>query len=227
MKGLKLMILAAIALAASSCATIYKNSNLDRESSNLQTMAIVPFNVYIKAPKSTKNRSIELDVKTQLDEGLRLQNEVYTRLLQKNTLLNVSIQDISLTNAKIAEAGFTPGNLKSISKDKLAELLGVDMVLSGDIFQKKPMTTGGAIAIGVATTIVTPVGLILPFVIPINEVNMDVNLHKKKESILMWKYHHTLSGGVSSTPENIGNIMVKEVVQKFPFIKKKKDMKKN
>lgn len=227
MKGLKLMILATMIFVVSSCATIYKNSNLDRESSTLQTMAIVPFNVYIKAPKSSKNRSMELDVKTQLDEGIRLQNEVYTRFLQQNTLLNISIQDVSLTNAKIAEAGYTPGNLKSISKDKLAELLGVDMILSGDVFEKKPVSTGGAIAIGVATTIVTPMGLILPFVIPINEVNMDVNLHKKSESILMWKYHHTLTGGVSSTPENIGNLMVKEVVNKFPFVKKKKAIKKN
>lgn len=220
------MFFAVLVGMASSCATVYKNATFDQEVGQLKTMAIIPFDVHVKPSRSQKNKNIELDVKVQSDEGFRLQNEIYLQLLQKNELLKTSIQDISLTNSTLLEAGYDLNNLKSISKYKLAEVLGVDMVLSGEVFEKKPVSTGGAIAIGAATALLTPVGFLLPFIIPTNEVNMDINLHQKNESILMWKYHHTITGGVGSTPENIGNILVKEVINKIPVIKKKEKVQK-
>jgi hypothetical protein len=222
MKRIRIMFLAVLTIMASSCATVYKNSTYEQQTGNLKTMAILPFEVHVKPTKSQKNKTIELDAKIQVDEGFRLQNEIYLQLLQKNDRLNATVQDISLTNAKLAEAGYPLNNLKSISKSELANLLGVDMILSGEVFEKKPVSTGGAIAIGAVSAIFTPVGWILPFVIPTNEVNMDINLHTKAESELLWKYHHTATGGVGSTPENIGNFLVKEVITKIPLVRKKK-----
>ncbi len=226
MKRIQVVLLAIMVGMLSSCATVYKNATFEQEVSELKTMAIIPFNVHIKPAKSAKNRRVEQDIKTQNDEGFRLQNEIYIQFLRKNELLNTSIQDISLTNSKLTEAGYDLNNLKSLSKNKLAEVLGVDMVLSGEVFEKKPVSTGGAIAIGAATALLTPVGLFLPFIIPTNEVIMDINLHKKNESILMWKYHHTISGGLGSSPEKIGDLLVKEVITKIPVIKKKVRSKK-
>ncbi len=226
MKRIQVMILAIVAGILTSCASIYKNVSYDQKMPEIKKMAILPFEVHVKPVKNVKNKTIEMDAKIQIDEGYRLQNETYIELLKKNTQLQTSIQDVSLTNSILKEAGIELSNIKSISKKDLAEILGVDMVLSGEVFTKKPVSTGGAIAISAATSLITPFGLLLPFVIPTNEVNMDINLHQKDESELMWKYHHTITGGLGSTPESISNILVKEVMVKIPVIKKKEKKKK-
>ena len=86
----------------------------------IKKMAILPFEVHVKPVKNVKNKTIEMDAKIQIDEGYRLQNETYIELLKKNTQLQTSIQDVSLTNSILKEAGIELSNIKSISKKDLA-----------------------------------------------------------------------------------------------------------
>ena len=79
----------------------------------------------------------------------------------------MSFQDIDKTNAILAKNNIDFAALRTITKEDLARLLGVDAVISGKIQREKPMSEAAAIAVGV----------LIGFWGSTNKVNVDLTIH--------------------------------------------------
>jgi hypothetical protein len=54
-----------------------------------------------------------------------------------------------------------------------------------------------------------------------NKVDVGVTIHDGADDKLLWKYNHSFSGGIGSTPQQLTKSLMKNISKKFPYEKKK------
>jgi hypothetical protein len=207
MKSIKFLTVVLGIFLFSSCATIYQSPDLHSRTVNHQKIAFLPFDVTIQYRKLPKNTSLDQIKEMEEDMGYVFQEQMYTRFLQKINYYNVEFQDISQTNALLKKNDVVYSNYKEFTKTELAEILKVDAVISGKILTSKPMSTGGAIALGVLTG----------YSAATNKVDVNVTVHDASDSKLLFKYDHSYSGGVGSSPEQLAKALMRHIEKNFPY----------
>ena len=201
-----------ILFTLASCGpTIFTSPNFQQARKQHKTLAILPFDVLIGTTKLPKNVTKEMVLQQQEETGYSLQSNVYTYFLneQKKNKYTIDFQDIDKTNALLKKAGISYDVLDSQTKEELCNLLGVDAVMTGRATMEKPMSDGGAIAVGV----------LFGFWGSTNRVDVNVNIHDKNDSKLLWKYDYQASGSVGSSTEQLSRSLMKNVSKKFPYKK--------
>ena len=155
--------------------------------------------------KITRDQLLEMQQKT----GESIQDKMYTWFLKRSGKFKytVSFQDISRTNALLAQAGVTYNNMKNKTKDEIARLLGVDAVITTRANMSKPMSEGAAVAIGVlfgswGTT---------------NDVETSIYINEGVKGDLVWKYDYNASGSIGSDPGRLVNALMRNASKKFPY----------
>jgi hypothetical protein len=127
-----------------SCAKIFSTPDAAVLAHKHQTVAIVPPKVAIAARKKVDAQAIQ---DQQRAESMNFQREMYSWLLKRKMQGKISpeIQDVETTNTLLRKAGYpdTP-----ISPGELCEILGVDGVITSNYAISKPMSEGGAVALG-------------------------------------------------------------------------------
>lgn len=199
-----------VLITLTSCGpTIFTSPNFQQARKQHKTIAILPFDVLIGTSKLPKNVTKEMVMQQQEETGYSLQSNVYTYFLneQKKNKFTIDFQDIDKTNALLKKADITYDGLNSRTKEEICALLGVDVVLSGRATMEKPMSDGGAIAVGV----------LFGFWGSTNRVDVNVNIHDKNDSKLLWKYDYQASGSVGSSTEQLTRSLMRNVSKKFPY----------
>lgn len=168
-----------------------------------KTVAILPFDVTIQRRKESEG-SVEMLAQAEREEGYNLQQVLYVRFLRKT--YTVKFQDPSETNVLLERANVPFEDLGKKTKQELAEILGVDAVISGDVRRSKPMSTGAAVAtavlIGFSAT---------------NQVTVNMYLHDAQSGKLIWNYNGTFVGGLGSTSDGLADAMMKKTSKKFAY----------
>ncbi len=201
------ILLAVCALLFSSCAEIYLAPVFSTERSKHKTMAILPFKIAFSPKSFAKGTDATVISTTEEKHSVLMQEQVYTYFLKRlgKGAYTIDFQDISRTNALLKKANIGYADIPTKTKEELATLLGVDVVLSGSANMSKPMSDGVGIAIallgGIATT---------------NQVTASLSIHDKQEK-LMWHYNYSFSGGLGTTVEQVGGALMKNVSKKFPY----------
>jgi hypothetical protein len=206
----KIYLYMAIAIFISSCGPkIYIAPTFNQESKDHQTVAVLPFDVVINVKKMPKGMSPESLKEMCKSNGYAMQSEVYTFFLRQMSKghYRVNFQDIDKTNSLIGRAGYTYEELRTMSKDDLASILGVDAIVSGRIVQEKPMSDGAAIAVGVLVGMWGST----------NRVSATLTIHDKVDGKLMWKYDYEASGSVGSSTQQLGKMLMRNASKKFPY----------
>ena len=206
-------VLLIIIILFSGCKpTIYTSPKFSSEREQHKILAILPFDVTIAMKKLPQSMTVEMLREMEEDEAYGVQGEIYTYFLKRTSegRYTIEFQDIDTTNALLSKAEIAYGKIRNYSKSELAEILNVDVVLSGRIRRSKPMTTGAAIALAV---------LFAPFGTT-NKVDVDVAIHSRSDSKLIWNYNHTYSGGIGSSPQRLTKALMKHISKKFPYSKK-------
>jgi hypothetical protein len=205
----KWLILATVFVVA-GCATVYTVDDFAAYRDQHETVAILPYDVNITLKKLPEGMT-EADVQQmEHDEAYVFQEVLYTQFLKRHSKgeYTVEFQDVDKTNVILTRADIDYEALGRYSKDELAQILGVDSVISGTIARSKPMSTGGAIAstifFGFGTT---------------NQVHVNMSIHCGETGDLLWSYDHEVSGGVGSSPESVAKSLMKDVAKKFPYRK--------
>lgn len=192
------------------CAKIYQAPNFERATRSHKTVAILPFEVNINAKNLPKNVTQEMIKADEEQTALNAQNQVYSFFLRQLSRGNytVEFQDIDKTNALLKKANLPDAaSLTSMSKDEIAQTLGVDAVITGKLVMEKPMKDGAAIAIGVLFGIWGNT----------NQVFTTLTIHDGKEGKLLWKYDWTASGSVGTSTETLIRQLMRNVSKKFPY----------
>jgi hypothetical protein len=209
----KFAFLFAIAFLALRCApTIYTAPGFERIKRDHEKVAIVPFSVEItmkKLPKDMTQQQLEDQKKSN---GYSMQSEIYSQLLRqasKGRNYTVEFQDVDKTNSLLKEAGIGYEDVRTTSREKLAQILGVDAIISGNMVQEKPMSDGAALA----------VGLLVGYWGTTNHVTATMNIHNKGDGKLLWKYDYEASGSVGSSTQNLAEALMRKASKKFPYQK--------
>lgn len=121
--------------------------------------------------------------------------------------INKEIQEIQTTNALLKKAGY-PENPMTTSD--VCEVLGVDGIMTSTFALSKPMSTGGAIA----------VGLLFGVGGNTNEVRTTLSINDCENKKLIWNYEHKLSRGLGSSPSRIVNELMRKSSRKMPYFNK-------
>lgn len=189
-----------------SCAKVFYSSDSQVLASQHRIIAILPPKVSIAAQKKVDPAAI---IEQQKGESVNFQNEMYAWMLkrkQQNQII-VDIQDINTTNAKLAAAGYYEKNL---GPEKLFEILQVDGAIASNFAMSKPMSTGGAIALG----------LLVGFYGATNQVAINMSLFDHTDHKMIWNYSHTFSGSIGSSPNSLVNGLMRQSSRKMPYFLK-------
>lgn len=189
--------------------TIYLAPTFEEYRTSHQNIAIMPFDVIIDPNKLPNDYTLDMKNDAEEAEAYNFQQELYMRFLKRHEKneYTIKFQDIDKTNALLKQSGITNTNLKSFTKEQLYRVVNTDVILSGTIHRSKPMSTTGAVVLGVLFGAWGNT----------NEVNISMNLHDAKSGELLWKYDHKASGSVGSSSEKLAESLMKNVSKKFPY----------
>ena len=148
----------------------------------------------------------------QQQSALDFQARIYAWLLRRQgqQRYTVEFQDVALTNSILRKANLTDEDMRTHAPQELAQMLGVDAVLTTDVRTSKPMSDGAAVA----------VGLLVGAWGATNQANITVDIHEGSAGKLLWKYDYVASGSVFSSPENMVNALMRNASRKFPYTPK-------
>lgn len=213
LRMLALVMLASTLLTACG-PKIYLANDFGAYAPKHKVVAVLPAAVTMELrPNQAKRTSAEQQRDVEFKTGLDFQERIYAWLLRRSQQqrgFTVQFQDIMQTNAKLRESGIPFEELRAHSPQELAQILGVDAVLTTNVRTTKPMSDGAAIAVGV---LVGAWGAT-------NQANITVNIHETQEGKLLWKYDYLAAGSVGSSTENMVNALMRNASKKFPYAPK-------
>lgn len=188
-----------------SCAKIYYSPDAKSLANRHHKIALIPPKISI-APRK-KDNPVALEQQQKL-ESVNFQQEMYSWLLRRKmqNKIRVEILDLETTNAKLTNMGY-PGE-KALTPSELTENLGVDAVITSNFALSKPMSEGGAVALGV----------LLGVWAATNEVVATVEIHDKNKEKLIWSFNHKMSGSTFSTPARLVDELMRRASKKMPYI---------
>lgn len=192
---------------------IYKSTEFDDVSSKHKLVAIIPADVTVKLrPNQSKKMSAEELDKNREATAYAIQDKMYSWFLRRSEKFKytVKFQDVSKTNSILKDAGLSYKDIRLKSKESMAQILGVDAVISNITTMDKPMSEGVAVAVGI---LIGAWG-------STNNVNTTINIHEARQGDLIWKYDYVAQGSVGSSPDNLVNALMRNASRKFPYNEK-------
>ena len=199
----QILSLLVISILFSSCASVYMAPNAKQQSVAHEIVAILKPNVSIKA---RWNDSLEAIKESQRTSATEFQQEIYSYMLFRKSKgqMFVEIQDVDETNALLNKNNV---DIRSLTSSELCKLLGVDALITSNFGLSKPMSTGGAVALGLLTG----------YEGSTNEVVVSMSIKDCKTKSLLWKYDHTHQGGLGSTASKLVDGLMRNASKKMPY----------
>lgn len=201
---LKIGVILAAVTVFSGCATIYYSKDAYTLAKRDKNIAILPPVVSIAATKKVDAEALREQQKT---ESVNFQQEMYSWFLKRKmqNAFDVEIQDVATTNARLNKSvEYQDGTL---APDQICTLLDVDAVITSNFALSKPMSEGGAIALGLLVGIWGNT----------NQTVATLELHDRQTKKLFWSYHHNISGSVGSTPAQLVDNLLRRASKKSPY----------
>jgi hypothetical protein len=195
-------------LLMAGCATVYTANDFDQYQREHRSVAILPFDVNVDLRKLPEGMTREDLEAMEEEEGYLFQDQLYANFLMKHqkSAYTIDFQDIDKTNVMLQRADVDYQSLRKYTKEELAEILGVDAIISGRIYREKPMNMGEAIfstfLVGNSVT---------------NEVDINMTVHDGKTGNLLFSYDHQVQGSLGSSAENLARSLMNEISNKFPY----------
>ncbi len=134
---------------------------------------------------------------------------MYTYLLRKGDKYSVGFQDVDKTNILLRKAGVIE-NLEDMTKDEIAQILGVDAVISGSFETEQTKSEAGAIATAV---------LLGGFGGKTGSGSLTMMLHNGSDGELLWRFFKTMDDNISTSTDDIVESMMRKVSRNFPYSK--------
>jgi hypothetical protein len=205
MKTKTILILILIVGITSGCAKIYYSADSTALAQNHQAIAIAPPTVSIAATRKMDGQAL---IEQQKTESINFQKETYSWMLKRKMQrkINVEIQDIETTIAKLKKAGYYDGT--PLSPIEICEILGVDGLITSNYSLSKPMSEGAAVALGILVGVWGPT----------NEATVAISIHDLKTKKMIWNFNHKLSGSAFSSPAQIVDALMRKASRKMPYV---------
>jgi hypothetical protein len=215
MKHLFLAIALLFTLGSASAQTreIYTNPKFRELAKDHKVLAVLPFKatLSLRPNEVAKQGGAEGVHQLELREGLSVQSALQSYFLKQKADkdMAVDVQDIAKTNALLAKNNITAEKMTAMTMEELAQVLGVDGIVSGTFESSQPFSNGAAIAMSLA----------VGFSGATNTGKLNINIHDGKTSDLLWKYDKTLGRGLGSDTGSIITVIMRKASRQFPYSK--------
>ncbi|MER3373890.1 MAG: hypothetical protein RIM83_04570 [Allomuricauda sp.] len=193
--------------------SLYENPDFDQIADSHKIIAMVPFKAQVKLrPKQMKDMTDEQLDRLERSEGESIQSAMYSWFLKRKKrgkMLHIEVQDPKITNALLSKQNIDYENLNEYTPMELAEILGVDAIISGDYETNKPMSEGASVALG----------LLIGFWGSTNTAIVNMSVHNASDGILLWNYNKKVRGSLGSSPEDLINILMRKASRRLAYTK--------
>jgi hypothetical protein len=199
------LVLGAFALVVlASCAKIYHSPEAAKRAAAHKVIAIAPPKVSIAANKKIDAEALKEQQRT---ESVNFQREMVSWMLRRKSQgrIAVNIQDAETTTIKLQRAGHS--DQTPLTPAEMCKALEVDAVITSNYALSKPMSEGGAIAVGVIFGVWGST----------NQTTVDMQLHDEKTQKMIWNYNHKVSGSVGSTPASLVDNLMRHASKRMPY----------
>ena len=200
-------------LASAQTREIYTSPKFKELAKDHKLLAVLPFRttLQLRPNEVTKNGGPQGVRVLEEREGLGVQSALQSYFLKQkaDNEIKVDVQDVAKTNALLAKGGITTDKLATMTMEELAQLLGVDGVISGTFESSQPMSGGAAVAML----------MIGGFSGPTNTGKLAISINDGKSGELLWKYDKSLARGFGSDTNTIITTIMRKASRQFPYSK--------
>ena len=187
---------------------LYEAPNLKKVLQAQKTVAILPLRVTISFKKFPKNYDAANNAVQEKEEGVNMQQGMYTYLLRKADNYFVSFQDVQRTNILLKQAGIYD-KLDQITADSIAKILKVDAVIQASYAYEKT----GSEAAAIAKT------LVFGFGGSTASGSLTMQINNGTDGNLLWRFYKQMNEGIFSSADELMQRMMKKVARNFPYEK--------
>ncbi|MEJ7823582.1 MAG: hypothetical protein WKF85_14750 [Chitinophagaceae bacterium] len=195
-----------LAVIIFTCSLFAGNSFATEKDTATKTVAILPFSVFIDTSRLLNGVSVESLIRAAEISRYRYQQSLYIWFLRKPGRYNVVFQNLMTTRELLAKARWGD-SLKLKTSEQLCLLLGVDAVISGEVYMKKPRAQETATLVNGITG--------LPLAAS-NKIHVGLTLHDDTGK-LRWRQDQDVRGDISA--ENMIDNIMRYMAKTFPFKK--------
>lgn len=186
---------------------LYQHPEFEQKTKDHKIIAILPFDAKVSLrPKQMKELTEEQFANMQKEEGYSVQTSMYSWFLnrKKRGKLKVDVQDPKKTNALLLQNHV---DLKIVTSEQLAEILGVDAVITGTFETDKPMSDGASIALG----------LVIGFWGTTNTATINMSVNNGLDGELLWNYNKKVAGSLGSNNDALINILMRKASRRLGY----------
>ena len=98
-------------------------------------------------------------------------------------------------------------NLKTVTSEQLAQILGVDAVITGTFETDKPMSDGASIALG----------LLVGFWGTTNAATINMSVNNGSDGELLWNYNKRVAGSLGSNTDQLINKLMRKASRRLGY----------
>ena len=189
---------------------LFEHPQFDQLAKDHKTIAILPFDAQVMLrPKQMKEITTEQLTQMQKSEGLAIQQSMFTWFLQrqKRGKLLLEVQDPKKTNAILLQNGIMDPNV--VTPEELANMLGVDAVITGRFETDKPMSDGASLALG----------LLVGFWGQTNSATINMSVNNGLDGQLLWNYNKRVAGSLGSSTDSLINTLMRKASRRLAYTK--------
>lgn len=214
-----------LVLLIAACTPYYIVTDFDSRTAEHMTVAILPFEMWFtgKIPKDLTEEDI---LKIEEAESLAFQMSMYREILNstKNGRkpIRIDLQDYKKTLNILSDNGIGIRTSWSLTPRELADLLGVDAVLSARIEKMRIMSDLASFGAEVGLFIlneITDYGLwpFIPGVVTSKQIDAGYSLHDKAGGDVLWSISFEVDTNWSSSADEIIRSVTRKAAKKFPY----------
>ncbi|TCI94395.1 hypothetical protein [uncultured Tenacibaculum sp.] len=215
MRYLATLLLTMIFFIANAQTNLYENPEFDKIAKEHKKIAILPFKAQVKLRKKQMREMTSEDLhKLELNEGKSIQTAMYSWFLKRKKrgkLKTIEVQDPNKTTALLRKNEIDQETLIEYTTEELAEILGVDAIISGDYKTDKPMSEGASAALGI----------LIGFWGSTNTATINMSVHNGIDGVLLWNYNKKVRGSLGSSPDDLINRLMRKASRRLSYTKKK------
>lgn len=215
MKQTLLLLVLFITTCTLAQTNLYENPQFDEIAKNHKAIAILPFKATVDLrPKQMEKMTSEQFKRLELNEGKSIQTAMFSWFLKRKKrgkLTSIEIQEPNRTTALLGKKNITVDNIKNYTSEELAQILGVDAIISGTYETNKPMSEGASVALG----------LLIGFWGTTNSALINMSVHNAKDGVLLWNYNKKVRGSIGSSPDDLINKLMRKASRRLSYTKKK------
>ena len=187
---------------------LYQHPEFESRTANHKLVAILPFDANVNLrPKQMKDITKDQLAELEKNEGLSIQSAMYSWFLKRKKRgdMLIDIQDPKKTNALILQNEID--NLKTVTSEQLAQILGVDAVITGTFETDKPMSDGASIALG----------LLVGFWGTTNAATINMSVNNGSDGELLWNYNKRVAGSLGSNTDQLINKLMRKASRRLGY----------